>query len=264
MSLKLDELRKRLLQQPPPELAALERHHPTIVAAVDPAVVCVAKTAEPSASISEAESAKALVATAQKSPITDERKPANSASPATELPPSGASHPEPAISHPIIAEPLSASEVAPPESQIAEAVARVFEETATVQLRFDALTGTFAELGRIGAAAEEAIEPLRAFHARLAELAEAFGPMRALQAQLGRMAETFEPMKALHDQISRLADSIQNHLAELVNTLEPALVFRGRILSLARSFDGAGALRDSLDELCSASRGDIHTQFRSE
>jgi hypothetical protein len=282
MSLKLDELRKRLLQQPPPALAVAEPSRPVIAVVGEPAVVRLAnasespvigpeeteaaeiRRSEPSPSVSEAGAAESAAAAVRKPPKAEERNPEGSVS-LFERPPSDSSHSEPASLHPATPEPSSPeSEVALPENQIAEAVARVFEETATVQLRFDALDGTLAELGRIGASAEEAIEPLRAFHAQLAELAESFGPIRAVQAQLGRMAQTFEPMKELHDQMSQLVDSIQYHLAEVVRTLEPAVEFRGRILSLARSFDGADAMRDSLDELCSAFRGGGQTQFRPE
>jgi hypothetical protein len=152
---------------------------------------------------------------------------------------------------PPAAQSSSLAQPATGQNQIAEALAKVFEQTANARLRFNELTRTLGELGEIGAAAGQILEPLRIFHAQLAELAESFGPMRALQAQLGRMAETFEPMRVLHDQMSQLADSIQIHLGEMIEALGPAIEFRGRILSLARALDNAGELQADIGALYS-------------
>ena len=141
-----------------------------------------------------------------------------------------------------------------PQYQLAEAVAKVFEQTKTLQVRFDELTRNISKLERIGDEAARAFEPLRSFHAQLAQLAASFEPMRAFQTHLAQLADNFEPMKVLHDQLAQLADSFQQHLAQLVKVLDPAKEFRDRTMTLAHSFDEAIKLQADFSELYTAFR----------
>ncbi|HJU29716.1 MAG TPA: hypothetical protein VJ718_11125 [Candidatus Binataceae bacterium] len=137
------------------------------------------------------------------------------------------------------------------DADLACAVAKVFEQTAVFRGRFDDLNRAIAELGRIGARAEDLIEPLRTLHDQLANFAESLGPMRALQAQLGRMATTFAPMRVLHDQMTQLTDAVRGHLTELVPAIELATRFRSRVLALAGSLEDAEPMQAGFDDLYS-------------
>ncbi len=148
--------------------------------------------------------------------------------------------------------------------ELADAVAKVFEQTKAFQMRLQDLSKVFEPIDRMGNSAARAFEPLRGFHDQMAQLARSFEPMRAFQQQLAQLAQTFEPMKALESQLGQLADSFQNHLAELIKSLEPARQMHERIERLAATFDQAAELQAQFTELrdafrLSPSSGTVHT-----
>ena len=226
MSLKLDELRKRLLQQGQP---------------------------------SEQDDDQQLRAKTDSS--RDEAVPETPASAreeraASPLAPESAPQPEPRIPPPATPRQARPREAATPisggEPQLSEAVAKVFEQTEAFQIRLEELRAMFEPIERVGKAAADSFAPLSAFSDQLAQLGRSFEPMKAFQAQLADLAQTFEPMRALQDQLSQIADSFQLEIAQLANALEPAKLFREKIADLARAFDPVGeldegfcALRDS-------------------
>ena len=136
--------------------------------------------------------------------------------------------------------------------EMEDAVAKVFEQTKAFQQRFADLTRSFDQVERMASSAARAFAPLRAFYQQLQQLAQSFEPMRSFQTQLAQMAESFEPMKALREQMSQLGDSFQEHLGELVQSLEPAKHFRERLDQLAIAFDQASELQEGFSELQTA------------
>lgn len=243
MSIKLDELRKRLLhQQSRPEngkgepLAAR-----TITAALPPP-----------------EAFKPAEATSVKTPTAKLSDPGVTKSP--NRTPSRAEHdaaPKPKREE---AKPTGATQAFdalhiapikgdPDQYQIGEAVGKVFDQTKPLQASFDELTRSLSQIGKIEESAELAFAPLKEFQGQLAQLAESFQPMRAFQAHLAEIAQTFEPMKVLHDQLVQVGESLQGHVEELVRALDPVKDFRERILGLARSFEQASELEAELGEL---------------
>jgi hypothetical protein len=244
MSLKLDELRKRLLQQSNPE--------PNAGPAADtPASVRLSETGRTS-EIKDAEerpvepSGPTIVEVSAPKMFETLSPNGNSAAAAPRREEVPAPAPMPVRQN---AQPMKGSVSG---DELADAVAKVFEETKNFQGRLDEVGRMFSLVEQVGGSAEELFGPLRAFHSQLSQLAHSFGPMRAFQAQLAQMAETFEPMRVLHDQLAQVADSFKEHLGQLVRALDPAKEFRERILRLAATFDQAGELQDQFRELYSA------------
>ena len=170
--------------------------------------------------------------------------------------PESAPQPELQIPPPVTPRQARTREVAAPipagEQQLSEAVAKVFEQTEAFQSQLKELGAMFEPIERVGKAAADSFAPLSAFRDQLAQLGRSFEPMKAFQAQLADLAQMFEPMRALQDQLSQIADSFQLEIAQLANALEPAKLFRQKIVDLAKAFDLVGeldegfcALRDS-------------------
>jgi ABC-type transporter Mla subunit MlaD len=234
MSLKLDELRKRLLQQQSQDGKA----GPSADTPASSRVVDSIRTVEPKES--------ELTAAEPPAAKLPEISSANGANLET-----APKREENATSMPVRqSAPSMKSNVT--QDQLADAVAKVFEETRNFESRLDELRRMFSLVEQVGGSAEELFGPLRAFHGQLSQLARSFEPMRAFQTQLAQMAETFEPMKVLHDQLAQVADSFKEHLEQLVRALDPAKEFRERILRLAAIFDQANELQGQFRDLYSA------------
>jgi DNA repair exonuclease SbcCD ATPase subunit len=226
MSLKLDELRKRLLQEQPSDPNQSDDQSPRVLtyptrheAAAPASVGEEIASAPPPAPVSAATPERQI----QPPPTPHQGRPRGAATP------------------------MSAS-----EPQLSEAVAKVFEQTEGLQSRLKELQAMFEPIERVGQAVAESFAPLSAFRDQLAQLGRTFEPMKAFQTQLADLAQTFEPMRALQDQLSQIANSFQLEIAQLANALEPAKLFREKIADLAKAFDPVGeldegfrALRDS-------------------
>jgi DNA repair exonuclease SbcCD ATPase subunit len=225
MSLKLDELRKRLLQEAQPS----EQNQP------------------------DDQQPRVLTYTTRHEAVPETPASARSEVAAPPVAPESAPQPEPQIPPPVTprqARPRgAATPISVGEPQISEAVARVFEQTEAFQSRLKELRALFEPIERVGKAAAESFAPLSAFRDQLARLGRAFEPMKAFQAQLADLAQTFEPMGALQDQLSQIADSFQLEIAQLTNALEPAKLFRQKIADLAKAFDPVGELDEGFRTL---------------
>lgn len=133
--------------------------------------------------------------------------------------------------------------------QLAHAVAKVFEQTKAFQDRFAELAKMFAPIERASQAAVRSFEPLRNFEEQIFQLARSFEPMRTFQSQLAELAQTFEPMKGLQQQLVQLSQAFQVHLGRLSKSLEPAREFQLELLKLARAFDSATDLQNQFEQL---------------
>jgi hypothetical protein len=236
MSIKLDELRKRLLQQPRPEngkgapLAARTIALPP-PEAFKPPEATSAKT--PMVKLSDPSVPKARTAFREEDDAAPKREEAE---------------PTDATTAPVALH-IASMRDDPGQYQIGEAVGKVFDQTKPLQASFNELTRSLPQLGKIGESAELAFAPLKEFQGQLAQLAESFQPMHAFQAHLAEIAQTFEPMKVLHDQLAQVGESLQGHVEELVRALDPVKDFRERILGLARSFEQASEFQAELGKL---------------
>jgi len=139
--------------------------------------------------------------------------------------------------------------------QLAQAVAKVFEQTQTFQDKFAELTRTFEPIERIGQAAARSLESLRCFEQQLVQLAHSFEPMRAFQIQLTQLVQTFEPMKGLQEQLAQLSGAFQIHLNRLAGSLQPAKEFQLELLKLARTFDPVADIQAQFTQLAETFKG---------
>jgi hypothetical protein len=142
------------------------------------------------------------------------------------------------------------------QSQLMQAVARVFEQTKNFQDRFADLTRMFEPVESVSHAALGSIEPLRNFEQQLAQLARSFEPMRAFQSQLAQLAQTFEPMKGLQEQLAQVSEAFQIHLGRLAKSLEPAKEFQLELLKLAGAFDSVADLQSQFAQLGETFQGE--------
>jgi len=245
MSLKLDELRKRLLQQP------LDAGFGAIGTATAEA------ESEPAAEASEPERQAAKPELKAVEPV---RSPEPAVVKTMEV---GAKDkpgaPKEATLTSLTGRPglpgLSKGDGLVNPSQVIESVSKLFEQTRTFQVRFDELSQAIDVIDRLTESAGRLFTPLRSFHAQLLQLSASFESIRSFQMQLAELGRTFEPMKIVHDQLAQLMESIQSNLAQLVKALDPAKDFRDRIMTLARTLDQASELQ--------ANFGDLYSAFRS-
>ena len=148
--------------------------------------------------------------------------------------------------------------------QVAQAVARLFEQTRTFEDSFAELTGMFEPIGSIGQTAARSLEPLQSFGQRLVQLAHSFESMRAFQIQLAQLAQTFEPMKGLQEQLAQLSEAFQIHLNRLVGSLQHAKEFQLELLKLARAFDPVADLQEQFAQLAETLNGTSATANGSD
>jgi hypothetical protein len=240
MSLKLDELRKRLLQQPLDNGSyAAPPASPEPVDAPPEAERLPAKP-----ELKAVEPVKSMEPTVVKTieiGQAKERPAAPMEATVTTL--SG----RPSVAMPKAEVPFN-------QNQVIESVGKLFEQTKTFQVRFDELTQAIDVIERLTESAGRLFGPLRAFHTQLSQLSASFESMRSFQIQLAELGKTFEPMKIVHDQLAQLSDSVQSNLAQLVKALDPAKDFRDHIMTLAHTLEQANELQADFGELYSTFR----------
>jgi len=139
--------------------------------------------------------------------------------------------------------------------QLAQAVAKLFEQTQTFEDKFAELTGMFEPVARIGQTAARSLEPLQSFGQQLVQLAHSFDPMRAFQIQLSQLVQTFEPMKGLQEQLAQLSEAFQIRLNRLVGSLQRAKDFQLELLNLVRAFDPVADLQAQFAQLAETFNG---------
>ena len=136
-----------------------------------------------------------------------------------------------------------------PRYQLAQTVTKVFDSTRQHQEQLAELGKSFDTIEELAQSAAKALEPISAFRDQMEKLSGTFGPMRSFQEQLGTLAESFEPMKALHEQIAMLAEAFQINLAEFARAMEPARNFQIQLARLAKSFEAVDELQSQFLQL---------------
>jgi len=235
MNLKLEELRKRLLDPLPAPGAPAASVYKRSSSELYPG------QARPAEEIK-------LGASAEQQPDENAPKPSSAALAAV---PAKASVTSAMLDYVEKATATSGEEAMDPNGQyqLAQAVAKVFEQTKTFQDRFAELNRMFEPIEQVGMAAARTFEPLKAFEEQLVQLAGSFEPMRAFQLQLAQLAQTFEPMKGLQQQLAQLSEAFQIHLARLAKSLDPVKEFQTELLKLAHAFDPVADLQRQFVEL---------------
>jgi hypothetical protein len=223
MNLKLEELRKRLLDpgtqaSPPPRVETIYKRSAETSGTAEPPVTNGSDTAE--------------------------RR--NVSAHETQSDP----EPEP-IENTAFQDIRADSDLTAPKAryQLAQAVGKVFESTKLHQERLAELAKSFDVIERTADAAARAFEPIIEFRDQMAKLSKTFEPMRSFQEQLGTMAESFEPMKALHEQMVQLAQAFETNLTQFARSLEPVKAFQTHLARLATTFESVSELQDQFLEL---------------
>jgi hypothetical protein len=222
MSLRLEELRRRLLQPGPSPAAtytAMKR---------DPEAALTPDSGSPTASTngfatSESESApmKQQYTDPQRS-LQDEQL-------------NGKAGGE--IRHAPAAERVESGD------DLAQAVAKLFAPARQCQERFAEIATSSVSILELTNSTADLYEPLKKFRDHIQRLSTSYGSMRAFQDELGVLAESFEPVRVLHEKIVQLADAVQAHLADLAKSLEPAAMLRAQIARLTAILDSVGELQ---------------------
>src|SRR5579885_3620591 len=210
MNLKLDELRKLLLQPEPPMIRVQER-----------------RSVSPFPAIRQSDSG------AETNGGTGRVEPSDPA------PERGA-----AVANSLTSEVLNYVSNATQETgseaksqyQLAAAVAKVFEPTRTFQESLARLSKAFEQVDILGQSASRALAPMKAFAEQVAQIAQNFGPMKAFQEQLAQIGQAF------HDHLIELsrtlepAKKLQAKAAELARGLDSVSEMQAEFDRLAETF----------------------------
>ncbi len=147
-------------------------------------------------------------------------------------------------------------EVAPEATELqddlTQAVAKLFEPARQCQERFAEIAGSSASIVELTNSTADLYEPLKKFRDHIQRLSISYGTMRAFQDELGVLAESFEPVRVLHEKIVQLAEAVQAHLADLAKSLEPAALLRSQIAKLAAILDSVGELQTQFYDMSSS------------
>jgi len=106
--------------------------------------------------------------------------------------------------------------------QTALSAARVFEPIRAFRDQMEKLSNTF--------------EPMRSFEERLGTLAESFEPMRALHEQIAMLAEAFQSNLAQFARSMEPAKSFQAQLTRLAKAFEAVDELQSQFLTLSEAF----------------------------
>ena len=145
-------------------------------------------------------------------------------------------------------------------NQLAQAIDKLFEPARQCQQRFREITQSCEVINQLTRSTLELCQPLRNFGDRLRKLSKAFFSMRTFRDELNILAEFFEPIRILNKQIVQLEGAVQAQLAEVTMTLESTKTLRIRITELEQSVDSISALETQFVELsrCFGAASDIN------
>lgn len=134
-------------------------------------------------------------------------------------------------------EPQEAPPHATGQYQLAQAVAKVFDQTRAFEENLSGLRNMLDPMKQASAALARSIAPLRALEGQIQELAQAFDSMRTFQSQLAQLAESFEPMRSIEQQVVQFSEAFGIHLTRLNRSLDSARIFKGELVQLVRSLE---------------------------
>jgi vacuolar-type H+-ATPase subunit I/STV1 len=134
-------------------------------------------------------------------------------------------------------------------NQLIPAIDKLFEPARQCQQRLSEITQSCEVLNQLARSTLELCQPLQNFGDRLRKLSKAFFSMRAFREELNTLAESFEPIGMLNQQIVKLESVIQAEIAQVAVTLESAKTLRSRIAELEQSVDLVSELETQFLEL---------------
>jgi DNA repair exonuclease SbcCD ATPase subunit len=134
-------------------------------------------------------------------------------------------------------------------NQLAPAIDKLFEPARQCQQRLREITQSCEVVNQLAHSTLELCQPLRNFGDRLRRLSKAFFSIRTFRDELNTLAESFEPIGILNKQIVQLESAIQAQIAEVALTLESTKTLRARIAELEQSVDSVSELETQFLEL---------------
>ncbi len=129
------------------------------------------------------------------------------------------------------------------------AIDKLFEPARQCQQRLNEITQSCEVINQLARSTLELCQPLRNFGDRLRKLSKAFFSIRTFRDELDTLGESFEPIGILNKQIVQLEGAIQAQIAEVAVTLESTKALRARIAELEQSVDSVSELETQFLEL---------------
>jgi hypothetical protein len=147
-----------------------------------------------------------------------------------------------------------------PANELTRAIDKLFEPTRHCLGEIPQACEAISQLTR---STLEMYQPLRDFRDHLQRLSGSFASMRTFRDELDVLAEWFEPIGVLNKQIIQLEDAVQERLAEVAKTLESTKTLRIRIAELGQTVDSASELDVQFPELSRSFGAASHTNRES-
>jgi len=145
-------------------------------------------------------------------------------------------------------------------NQLGPAIDKLFEPARQCQQRLNEITESCEVINQLARSTLELCQPLRNFGDRLRKLSKAFFSIRTFRDELNTLGESFEPIGILNKQIVQLEGAIQAQIAEVAITLESTKALRARIAELEQSVDSVSELETQFLELsrCFGARSGVN------
>jgi hypothetical protein len=148
-----------------------------------------------------------------------------------------------------------------PANELARAIDKLFEPARHC---LDEIPQACEAISQLTRSTLEMCQPLRNFRDHLQRLSGSFASMRTFRDELDVLADWFEPIGVLNRQIIQLEDAVQERLAEVAKTLESTRTLRMRIAELGQTVDSASELEVEFLELSRSFGAASHTNRESE
>jgi hypothetical protein len=136
-----------------------------------------------------------------------------------------------------------------PTDELAQAIKALFEPARQCQRRLGEITQSCQVINELASATLELCQPLQTFGDRLRRISKALLSMRGFREELGVLSEFFEPIDVLNKQITQLEVAIQAQLAEIATTPDLTKTLKARIAELDQSVDSVSELENRFLEL---------------
>jgi len=148
------------------------------------------------------------------------------------------------------------------DNQLIEAIEKLFEPARQCQGRLREISQTCEAIDQLTRSTLELCHPLRNFGDHLRKLSNAFFSMRTVRDELAILAESFEPIAIFKSQLVQLDGAVQAQLADVAKTLESTKILTTRIVELEHSVASISELEAQFLELsrCFGDASDINRE----
>lgn len=137
---------------------------------------------------------------------------------------------------------------------LALAVSKVFEPASGFRDRLDELMKAADEMERLIESSSLALGAVREFHDRIETIANVLAPMKSVEREVARLAQNFVPMRDLHEQLGQVTQAFDDNLTEMARCLEPARRLQAKVEQLSEGFKSLSALQERFSKLAETFR----------